>query len=66
LIIKNLGGLYLIKNFMCKSCDHLYVCKIHDKISVFSIDAKKPLGVDVKILGCKEYVGDGEVFDEEE
>lgn len=53
-----------IKNFQCKSCSHYYVCKIADQISKFSEDAKKPLGVDIKILKCDEYDGSGEIFDE--
>lgn len=51
---------------MCKSCNHFYVCKIHDKLSVFSSEARKPLGVDIEMLKCEEYDGDGEVFDENE
>ena len=55
----------MIKNFMCKSCDHQFVCKIMDTIDKFSAEAKKPNGVDINILNCQEYAGNGEVFDEE-
>lgn len=56
----------MIKNYVCQSCFHKPVCKISSKIDVFSIEAKKPLGVDIQILRCVHYEGNGEVKDEEE
>ena len=55
-----------IKNYMCRGCNHMYVCKIADQIAKFSSEAKKPLGVSLQLLQCQEYDGDGEVFNEEE
>ena len=56
----------MIKNYMCRGCNHMFVCKIADQIAKFSSESKKPLGVDIQILQCQEYDGDGEVFNEEE
>lgn len=56
----------MIKNYMCNGCNHKYVCSILGNIEKFSSEAKKPNGVDIQVLGCKEYDGDGEVFNEEE
>lgn len=53
-----------IRNHMCKGCSHFYVCKIADQIVKFSEEQKKPLGVDIEMLKCQEYEGDGEVYNE--
>lgn len=44
-----------ILNDICSVCEHLLVCKINDKLAVFSDDAKKDLGVDIKIEKCISY-----------
>ncbi len=44
-----------ITNYICENCDHYGVCKINDKLSVFSEDAKKDLGVTIRIESCREY-----------
>lgn len=45
----------MINNNICLNCDKSLVCKIADKLAVFSEDAKKDLGVDITINSCKEY-----------
>lgn len=45
----------MIKNNICENCDKALVCKIADKLAVFSEDAKKDLGVDLTINSCKEF-----------
>lgn len=45
----------MINNNICMNCTHSTLCKIEDKISVFSDDAKKQLGVDVTIDNCQNY-----------
>lgn len=54
-----------IKNYICKSCDHYTVCKLSDTIEKFSSEQKKPMGVDIQLLNCNQYSGDGETFDEQ-
>jgi hypothetical protein len=44
----------MINNNICLNCDKSLVCKIADKLAVFSEDAKKDLGVDITINSCKE------------
>lgn len=44
-----------ILNNICENCDHSGICKVEDKIVVFSEDAKKPLGVDVEIKECQNF-----------
>ena len=45
----------MIKNNICENCNHLLICKINDKLAVFSENAKKDLGVTITINECKEY-----------
>ena len=45
----------MIKNNICENCNHLLICKINDKLAVFSEDAKKDLGVTITIENCQEY-----------
>ena len=40
------------------------MCKLADIVDKFSKEAKKPTGVDIQILNCIQYSGDGETFDE--
>lgn len=46
----------MVLNYICEDCQHCGVCKIQDKIVVFNDDAKKPLGVDITITECKNYL----------
>ena len=45
----------MINNNICLNCEKSYVCKIADKLAVFSEDAKKDLGVTLTINECKEF-----------
>lgn len=42
--------------FDCTFIDNSKVCKIADIIAKFSDDAKKPLGVDITIDSCANYL----------
>lgn len=46
----------MINNHICIGCDKYEVCKIADIIAKFSDDAKKPLGVDITIDNCANYL----------
>jgi hypothetical protein len=45
----------MINNNICQNCEKAFVCKINDKLAVFSEDAKKDLGVSLTIDSCEEY-----------
>lgn len=45
----------MINNNICLNCEHSTLCKIEDKINVFSEDAKKPLGVEITIDNCDNF-----------
>lgn len=45
----------MINNYICPDCDHFGICKVNDKIVVFHEDAKKSLGVTIKIETCENY-----------
>lgn len=45
----------MIKNNICSNCDHYSVCKVADKLSPFSEDAKKDLGVTITINECIQF-----------
>lgn len=50
-----------INNFLCRTCNHSLVCEMCDKkISVFSQEAKKQLGIDITINKCLNYDSTGE------
>lgn len=53
----------MVKDFLCESCNHYFVCKISNNIEKFSDEVKNPLGVDIKMISCKEYDGTGEIRD---
>lgn len=45
-----------INNCICENCDHSIVCEIYKKrISVFSDEARNPLGVDIRLENCTHY-----------
>lgn len=56
----------MINNNICENCDKNWVCKIADKLAVFSADAKKDLGIDLTINTCKEYKEVKDINEEEE
>jgi hypothetical protein len=45
----------MINNYKCKNCDHSVVCKVADKLAVFSDEAKRDLGVTITMNDCIEY-----------
>jgi hypothetical protein len=45
----------MINNNICLDCDKSLVCKIADKLAIFSEDAKKDLGVNLTIDSCREF-----------
>ena len=54
----------MINNYMCEQCDKAAVCKIMDILAKFSDDAKKPLGVDISMDSCLNFVPDEESVEE--
>ncbi len=44
-----------INNFICENCDHYTVCKVVDKLTPFTDEAKKDLGIALTINSCEEY-----------
>ena len=48
----------MLKNNLCKMCNKGEVCKIKDILYKFDKSAKKPLGVDIAIETCENYVED--------
>jgi hypothetical protein len=51
----------MIKNYQCKVCNHSQVCDMYEKkISIFSIDAKKQLGIDITMDKCLNFDPTGE------
>ena len=45
----------MITNNICKNCEHSTLCKLEDKISIFSEDAKKQLGIDITMDKCDNF-----------
>ena len=44
-----------IENYFCEKCLKFGVCDRVKTILKFDEEAKKPLGIDIKILKCNEY-----------
>jgi hypothetical protein len=44
-----------IKNYICEKCEKVQVCKINDILAKFHEEAKKDLGVDIKVEECRNY-----------
>jgi hypothetical protein len=44
-----------IKNNICESCVHNFLCKYKDFVQKFSEDSKEPMGIDIEILSCSSY-----------
>jgi len=49
------GDHKMITNNICKNCEHSTLCKLEDKISIFSEDAKKQLGIDITMDKCDNF-----------
>lgn len=45
----------MIENKICENCEHSGVCKYEDKLDIFDEDSKKYIGIDIKIINCKEF-----------
>lgn len=46
----------MIENKQCKDCQHSGVCKYEEKLDIFDDDnSKKYIGIDIKMLKCKEF-----------
>ena len=46
----------MVNNFLCQVCDKAEVCKLMDILKKFHEDAKTPLGVDITIDKCLNFL----------
>jgi hypothetical protein len=45
----------MIKNCLCATCKHLFVCKKYDIIQKFDNENKKFIGIDITMDLCEDY-----------
>ncbi len=44
-----------VKNNLCETCIHNFLCKYKLYIEKFSDDVKNPMGINIEILQCSSY-----------
>lgn len=45
----------MIRNDICQTCSHYYVCKNLSTLEKFDSESKKYIGVDIEMIACRDY-----------